>query len=306
MFPSKQSWVHGDSGDIYCIVNHIYIYKLRGTQRFRLPFRVITIIGDSLCNFLGSPCQSPCTTSKEDSQPDFFTRLKHRSEHWRDNLPLGSRSTGESSVHKQPTLDHWFTNKNNHQWNWPWWRNLNGLGICLIWLSQNSTKHLTPTRPTPGPRPTPVTLLCQPQQVAHVVVFSKAKAGLLSFAPRLVEVEVPRDVWGDSYRRVLVLYFLNTSLYLFINHDVLPYSTNKLFILYNTMQFCHVASPKLGGLIRQKLNDHIFLGPLAPIYIDITRSGNSWSVCDIVLCDWDNNMVRIGFGTFGGFDLAFF
>lgn len=111
---------------------------------------------------------------------------------------------------------------------------------------------------------------------------------------------------GDSYRRVLVLYFLNTSLYLFINHDVLPYSTNKLFILYNTMQFCHVASPKLGGLIRQKLNDHIFLGPLAPIYIDITRSGNSWSVCDIVLCDWDNNMVRIGFGTFGGFDLAFF
>ena len=152
---------------------------------------------------------------------------------------------------------------------------MNGLGICLIWLSQNSTKHLTPTRPTPGPRPTPVTLLCQPQQVAHVVVFSKAKAGLLSFAPRLVEVEVPRDVWGDSYRRVLVLYFLNISLYLLFNHDVLPYSTNKLFILYNTMQFCHVASPKLGGLIRQKLNDHIFLGPLAPIYIDITRSGNS-------------------------------
>ena len=74
------------------------------------------------------------------------------------------------------------------------------------------------------------------------------------------------------------------------------------------MQFCHVLSLKLGGLIRQKLNDHIFLGPLAPIYIDITRSGNSWSVCDIVLCDWDNNHGTdiVGFDTFWGFDLAMF
>jgi hypothetical protein len=65
----------------------------------------------------GITLPKPLHHQQEDSQPDFFTRLKHRSEHWRDNLPLGSRSTGESSVHKQPTLDHWFTNKNNHQWN---------------------------------------------------------------------------------------------------------------------------------------------------------------------------------------------
>ncbi len=28
-------------------------------------------------------------TAQEDSNPDFFTRLKHRSEHWKDQLYLG-------------------------------------------------------------------------------------------------------------------------------------------------------------------------------------------------------------------------
>lgn len=190
----------------------------------------------------GITLPKPLHHQQEDSQPDFFTRLKHRSEKWRDNLPLGrlsrlGRIVGSlkhnigSLVYqqKQPSMELTLVKEFE-----------NGLGICLIWLSHNSTKHLTPTPPTPGPRPTSVTLLCQPQQVAHVVVFSKAKAGLLSFAPRLVEVEVPRDVWGTVTEGFWFYICFNTFLYLFINHDVLPYITSKLFILTqcNFVMFC--------------------------------------------------------------------
>ena len=134
--------------------------------------------------------------------------------------------------------------------------------------------------------------------------FSKAKAGLLSFAPRLVEVEVPSDVRGTVTEGLwfyIVLYmfiivdiytimFFVCRFYIFLihfynclyNHVILTYSANKLFIL----TFCQI-SPRCvsSGADRSDKNE---MTPLAPIYIDIARSGNNGSLCDIVLCDWDN------------------